>query len=176
LGTVFQRHFFEGADAMGDLIRTGIMYVAVMALIVVGTHFFKNRARVEFAPNDLSMSRSFTAGSSYPVDTSPSSIKQLKRDDIVAYWLPDEPAKSRVARIVAMEGDRIKSDAEGFYFNGTKTSFKFQKPDWRFPELRVPRGCVFVLADQPELGKDSIQTGPLPSYQIIGKLQPGMTQ
>jgi signal peptidase I len=153
------------------------MYVVIMAMICAGTYLYKHRTKVEFEQTDMSMNRSFTPGASYPVDISPCSIKQIQRNDVVAYWLPDDPDKNRVARVVAIEGDQIKCDAEGFHFNGTKTAYKFDnRPDWRFPELRVPRGCLFLLADQSDMARDSMQLGPVPFYQVIGKVTPGLKQ
>ncbi len=155
---------------MGDLIRSAIIYAAVIGLLVGGFKLYKNSTTVEIDPTDRSMSSILYPYGTYKVDTTLKRIEQLKPENVVAYWVTDQPQKARVARVLAIAGQRIAVEQGAIKVDGQDSKFTVDNKNWSFPEIRVPRGCAYVLHDVPSYGRDSVQLGPLPFSQIVGKL------
>ena len=154
---------------MTGLLQNVILYVVVIAIIVVGFKFYKNSSQAVIDPTDRSMLPAYPYGS-YKLDTSLVKTSDLKPGDVVSYWLTNAPSTYRVARVVALEGDRIEI-ADGLVkINGVASPYRLDQPDRRFPEVKVPRGCVYLLCEASAAGVDSIKLGPVPFYQVIGRL------
>ncbi len=152
---------------MQELFRTAVGYALVLGLILLGFYLYKdNRTKVEIDANDHSMNPEFGAGG-YKIDT----ISPLVVGDAVAFGTPEKPDELKVARVVALEGSRIEIDAAGKVTVDGKvnknTSTSLLKP----LDFRVPRGCAYLLVDSAGQGTDSTKLGPVPLFQIAGKLK-----
>jgi signal peptidase I len=155
-----------------ELFQTLVIYVVVIGMVLLGFHLYKtNRLSAEIDTNDQAMAPEYTPGAHKVDSTTP--LTQLKTGDAVAYSLPETPDKLRVARIVAVEGELLEFDAKGGVQVGGKAIRQvYNNPAVRPASLRVPRGCVFVLVDaQYSQALDSSRAGPIPLYQIAGKMK-----
>lgn len=83
--------------------------------------------------------------------------KNLKRGMVVAFWSPHNPELLAVKRIVAVEGDRVK----------TRGRYPFVYED-------VPVGHVWVEGDNSEkMGEESYDSnfyGPVSKSLIVGRV------
>jgi len=149
-----------------------LIKVAVVAGIVLGGFWlFKNSTRAT-VQDDKSMDPVTFPEGGYGVNTHIDRISQLKSGDVVAYHPPKNSAETRVARVIGVEGNRVEVTPDAVLVNGTPFPSKFLTAKWTIPETRVPRGCVYVLADNPFSGVDSKQFGPLPFSFVIGTVKP----
>jgi hypothetical protein len=112
----------------------------------------------------------------HSLDSRGLSIADYKVGDVVAFYMFSKPDQHRVARIVAVEGQRVEIN-KVVKVDGKATTWKLENPEWQFPEIRVPRGCVYLLSDKPgfwtttEAGiGDSTKIGPVPYCNLLGKL------
>jgi len=80
----------------------------------------------------------------------------LQRGMVVAFWSPQRPENMIVKRIIAMEGDEVRT----------------RKP-YPFPTEIVPQGHVWVEGEHPEerMSLDSNTYGPVSRSLIAGKVQ-----
>ena len=154
---------------MKNITRTLLICILIMAMIIGAFRLAKGWSEVLIKPGDLSMSPGYPPAN-YKVETSFSSILDLKQSDVVAYYLSSAPEKYRVGRIAALEGNRVKIEKGQVLINGAVSSFQLNDTFYKTPEFRVPRGCVYVLSDNPYYGVDSRHIGPIPFCQIIGRL------
>jgi signal peptidase I len=95
--------------------------------------------------------------------------------DVVMHYWPDDPRKTFVKRIVAVEGDTIRSAAGRIYRNGALLDESFISPQFRMDDtwgpIAVKRGYYFVLGDHRNDSSDSRAWGEVPKKYIIGKIQ-----
>ena len=98
-----------------------------------------------------------------------------KVGDVVMHYWPEDPSKSFVKRIVAAEGDTIRSDAGKVYRNEVLMDDSFIPPQYRMQDtwgpIVVRRGYYFVLGDHRNNSLDSRAWGEVPKKYIIGKIQ-----
>ena len=160
----------SGADNVRDTIRTIIFCAVILGAIVFGFKFSKGRAEALIEPADHSMDPAYPPGN-HRMDTSLYAVSQLRVSDVIAYWLSDNPGNYRVARVVALEGDRIKIEQGVLVVNGANTPHKVGALHLQTPEFRIPRGCVFVAADDLVYAFDSMKIGPVPFCQVYGRLR-----
>jgi len=81
--------------------------------------------------------------------------RDLHRGMVVAFWAPSDPEKLVIKRIVALEGDRVRT-----------------KAPYPFPLADVPVGHVWVEGEHPmsrERSLDSNYYGPVSKSLIVGK-------
>jgi signal peptidase I len=169
---------------VSDLIRSIIVFALVVALIVGVEQLYKfTGIRATVDANDASMAPSGFGAGGHRVRrdvNNASGFKGGEGGDVIAYWVPTKPDTHRVAHVLAVEGDRVEIERKNpsepksavqVKVNGQLTLYKIDATDWRFPEIRVPRGCVFVLADTPSQAQDSMTVGPIPFYCIMGKVK-----
>lgn len=162
---------------MGDLVRSIIGYAITIALIIGGFRLYKLQDKAYIDPNDHSMKPEEYGVGGHALTTTGLSIDDYKQGDVVAFKLFAKPDEHRVARVVAVEGQRVEVVNKQVKVEGKTTAFKVDIPDWAFPEMRVPRGCVFLISDvssfwsttEPGVG-DSMRIGPVPFYNLLGKL------
>ncbi|KAF9452433.1 LexA/Signal peptidase [Macrolepiota fuliginosa MF-IS2] len=81
------------------------------------------------------------------------SERDYNREDIVTLRSPDDPRRILIKRIVALEGDTVK----------TRTPY----PE---PEVKIPQGHVWVEGDESFRTDDSNLFGPVPAALIQSKL------
>jgi signal peptidase I len=162
---------------VGDLIRSIIGYAITIALIVGGFKFYKYQAKATIDANDQSMKAEEYPYGNYAVNNRGLSISDYRVGDVVAYYLSAKPAEHRVARIVAVEGQKVEvsQTTKLVKVDGKATTYKLDGADVSFQDWRVPRGCVFVLSDKPGFWQepgigDSTKVGPVPYYNLLGKL------
>ena len=98
-----------------------------------------------------------------------------KVGDVVMYYWPEDPSKNFVKRVVAAEGDTIRSDAGKIYRNEVLMDDSFIPAEYRMQDtwgpVTVRRGYYFVLGDHRNNSSDSRIWGEVPKKYIIGKIQ-----
>jgi len=98
-----------------------------------------------------------------------------KVGDVVMHYWPEDPSKSFVKRVVAAEGDTIRSDAGKIYRNDVLMDDSFIPDEYRMQDtwgpVTVRRGYYFVLGDHRNNSSDSRIWGEVPKKYIIGKIQ-----
>ena len=98
-----------------------------------------------------------------------------KVGDVVMHYWPDDPSKSFVKRVVAAEGDTIRSDGGKIYRNEVLMDDSFIPDEYRMQDtwgpVTVRRGYYFVLGDHRNNSSDSRTWGEVPKKYIIGKIQ-----
>lgn len=168
---------------MGDLIRSAVIYALVVALLIGVFKLLKMHERITIDPNDQSMDAQEYPNGGYRIKAGPPRAEEYKAGetcDVVAYWIPGSPDTDRVARVLALPGEKVEMERKTpgdqkspvvVKVNGKPVlRFNIDNMAWRFPEIVVPRGCLFLLADKPSVGQDSMKAGPVPYYCIRGKL------
>ncbi|KAK0491223.1 LexA signal peptidase [Armillaria novae-zelandiae] len=75
------------------------------------------------------------------------------RGDIVTLLSPTDPRRVLIKRVIAMEGDIVKT-----------------LPPYPLPEVRIPEGHVWIEGDDPYHSDDSNTLGPVPAALIEAKL------
>jgi len=150
-----------------ELIRTILIYAAVLGMILLGFYLYKeSRYKVQIDATDRSMSPEYQTGG-YSVMSG-----AIQVGDAVAFATPDKPEEWRVARVVALSGQRVEIDANGVVKVDGAASARKCDSLIRPLQFKVPSASVFILTDQPNY-VDSSKLGPVPLYQVIGKLKPG---
>jgi len=95
--------------------------------------------------------------------------------DVVMLYYPEDPDKSFVKRIVAEEGDTIRSAEGKVYRNEVLMDDSFIPEEYRMPDTWGPyvvkRGYYFVMGDHRNNSSDSRAWGEVPKKYIIGKVQ-----
>jgi signal peptidase I len=155
---------------VGDLIRSVIAFAVVVGIIIGVEKFYKAQTKATIDAADKSMEG--MANSSPHVDTTALKVSDVKAGDLVAYYVPGKPDVHRVARIAAVEGQLIESDEKRMVrIDGKSTTMKVEHKDWRISPIRIPRGCIYVMADHTQEAEDSVQFGPIPYSSVMGKIQ-----
>lgn len=79
-----------------------------------------------------------------------------------------------IKRVVAVAGDYVEFRDNKFYRNGelVKEDYLMTQKVMNYPETSfvVEEGTVFCMGDNRNLSKDSRNIGPIPIYQILGKV------
>lgn len=83
----------------------------------------------------------------------------LKRGELVAYLKPTDPSAVVLKRVAALEGDTVLVDPTGWSGDHEKTR-----------EVRIPKGHVWLLGDNPEASIDSREYGPVPIGLVKGRI------
>jgi signal peptidase I len=154
---------------MKEMINQLALFAFMLALIIGGEKLYKSRQSVSILPTDNSMSSADFPPGSYKVDNTIVEASQLKSGDAVGFRVPGEPSQQRIARVAAVEGQRISGDGKSVLVDGNP--LPFQTDGRRIPEFRIPRGCVYVLSDNFAHANDSGFFGPLASVHIIGRVK-----
>lgn len=95
--------------------------------------------------------------------------------DVVMLYYPEDPDKSFVKRVVAEEGDTIRSADGRVYRNEVPLDDAFIPEEYRSHDswgpYTVQRGYYFVMGDHRNNSSDSRSWGQVPKKYIIGKVQ-----
>jgi len=95
--------------------------------------------------------------------------------DIVMLYYPEDPEKSFVKRVVAEEGDTIRSANGRVFRNEIPLDDTFIPEEYRsydtWGPIVVRRGYYFVMGDHRNNSSDSRTWGEVPKKYIIGKVQ-----
>ena len=154
---------------MYELIRSALFYAVMLIAIILGFRLFKNSDRVTVDANDSSMN--MRAGD-YRVDTAINGVKDLGVGQKVSYFVEElDKFRERVAWVVAVEGDTVEIANKKVVVNGKESKFSTNNNNIKVREVRVPRGCVYLLAENSDLTMDSTSLGPVPFYVVRGRLQ-----
>jgi len=146
------------------------MFALLLGLIIGGEKFFKHRHAYTLSATDASMNPADFPPGSYKLDVRILDVNQIKVGDVIAFRLPGETTVERMGRVAATQGQRISSTPKvGILVDNAAPPFNTDNTRL-MPEIRVPGGCVFVVCDSPLNGTDSVNFGPLPVQQIIGKV------
>ena len=102
-------------------------------------------------------------------------LSDPRAGDVVMLYYPEDPKKSFVKRIVAEEGDTIRSVEGKVYRNEVLIDDSFIPDEYRLydtwgPEI-VRKGYYFVMGDHRNNSSDSRTWGQVPKKYIIGKVQ-----
>lgn len=106
----------------------------------------------------------------FTIDRSLVRRRKLKQGDIVAYKLTQKDA--RAARVIALAGDRVSIKNGKITVNGRsyKVSNVYVMRTMNLPEIRIPRDCVYLLADVRGKEADSWKSGPIALRNVLGKM------
>jgi signal peptidase I len=95
--------------------------------------------------------------------------------DVVMLYYPEEPEKSFVKRVVAEEGDTIRSEGGRVFRNEVLLNDDFIPEEYRSTDSWGPyvvkKGYYFVMGDHRNNSSDSRTWGEVPKKYIIGKVQ-----
>lgn len=150
------------------LFRFGLTLVLIFGL----AWFFKHSTKASIGSGDHYMSEATFPEGSYSVNTSLQSLSQYKSGDPVAYVLAGDPVK-RIGRIVGIEGQKVSISAKGVTADNQPLGSRIEiDSSIQVTDLKVPRGCAYILSDTPQNGSDSLKNGPIPFSQILGTVKP----
>lgn len=163
---------------MMDLIRSIVIYALVVVLIIGLAWLYKRSDSVTIEPTDHSLDTSGFTNGGYRIQPA-DEYKGGDGGDAVAYWVPGMPGTARVAKVLAIGGDKLEferknpADAKAglvIRINGKLERGFSTDSQERFPELVVPRGCLYLLTDKSAQSQDSVMVGPVPLYCVRGKV------
>jgi len=150
-----------------EMIINAVIYIFLLSLIVVGFNFFKGHNSISLDSNDESMRPEFSA-SGYSF-TPYKNMKDVKTGTLAAYYAPGNIDNGMFAYLVAKEGQKVALTNGKVYING-KVLDKPSELNGRLniPEIIVPKGCVFLVANKEKFA--SLKYGPLPLRHVLGKI------
>ena len=103
------------------------------------------------------------------------SFDQIKRDDIVVFWFPNNPSQSFIKRVIGLPGETIRIDSKGQLFvNGLPVDEPYlsrertQRPT-AMADTFVKQYYYFVMGDNRDASNDSRSWGLVPEKYIYGK-------
>lgn len=100
-------------------------------------------------------------------------LGKIERGDLVVFWLPGDPSKSYIKRVIGLPGDVVEIRDGVVYVNGSPLQEDYIPPQYRthesIPPVRVPAGHYYVLGDHRSASNDSRHWGTIPGQQIYGK-------
>ncbi len=161
-----------------------MVFGPLILFAIMKTFFFS-----PFLVDGDSMMPTLKSGEFFAVDRLTYQEELPKRDDIVVFYLSDDPSYYYVKRIIGIPGDHIHLEKDGVYMVDPQSSVRHKlsepfimpdpNPSPQFlsdsnelgQDFTVPNGSYFVLGDNREHSKDSrFFTEPfIPKNQLIGK-------
>ena len=143
----------------------------------------KRNLEMEMATN--SMAPTIKANSKFSVNRRAySSIRDIERWDIVAFYDPQNRDSVAVKRVVALPGEQISITAQTIFLNGrvldipTNLNVSYNNllfPPHYFsddqPSWRLSMEAIFVIGDKAKHSRDSRNYGPIVFNDIIGKVE-----
>lgn len=159
---------------MKEIVSIMLRVFLVAGIVLAGFWLYKHSTRATIELDDHSMEPvSFPEGG-YSVNTSYERLSKLKSGDVVAYRPPRDPSKVRIARVIGIEGNRIEITKKEVLVDGKPYGKRIATGEWTLPEFKVPRGCLYLLADNPFIANDSDSKalGPVPFAFVVGTVNP----
>lgn len=156
-----------------DVVYFILKYAIWIGVIVGGFYAIRHTKSVRTDSTD-DTAHPYEGGHPYWLQAETPTSANLAVNIAVAYHQPDQIDRDRIAWVAATEGQRIsiikRTDREGFVVmvDGKEGQFQPATIKNEMAEIRVPKGCVFLLARGPV--KDSLEFGPIPLRYVFGKL------
>ena len=164
----------------------------IMGVLVGPLVFFSIFRTFFFSPflvEGKSMLPTLQSGEVFLVDRLTYRAQDPVRDDIVVFWLNEDPSYFYVKRIIGVPGDQIHLEKDGVYLVDAKTSVRTKlsepflmpnpHPSEHFlsdanelgQDFTVPAGRYFMMGDNRENSKDSrfFKDPFVPHANIVGK-------
>jgi signal peptidase I len=149
-----------------------ILYHFILFLLVIGVVFgifwaYKRINSISMESIDRSMEPEYPART-YRLELPPLTANDIVVGSAVAYRVPNEADKERLAWVLAKEGQLIEARDGSLFVDGQKpnpTLAVGTNAKWSYI---VPRGCVFLLASVAVA--DSLRYGPIPIRNVKGRL------
>jgi signal peptidase I len=155
-------------DEVWAWIRT-VASAAVYAVLIVTFGF--QVARVE----GMSMAPTLEDQDRLIVNKLIYRLSSPRKGDIVMLYYPVNPDKSFVKRVIAEEGDMVRSVDGRVYVNDVPLKDDYVPNEFRshddFGPQVIPQGYYFVMGDHRNNSSDSRDWGMVPKKYIIGKVQ-----
>jgi len=157
---------------MGEAIQLVIRAVVVSAIVLLCCYLWKHKTRASIEYTDKSMDATVFPEGGYSVNTAIFKVSDVKPGDFVAYKIPKDPATVRIGRVIGTEGMRVEVTPKEVKANGIPLTKKIENGTWTMPEIKVPRGCLYILADNTTVSIDSKLMGPIPFHFVLGTVKP----
>ncbi|MFA5925908.1 MAG: signal peptidase I [Parcubacteria group bacterium] len=108
------------------------------------------------------------------------SFKELKRGDVVVFRYPKNPSVYYIKRIIGLPGEKIEisHDQVKIYNKDNPDGFILDESPYLSPSeetmgeetVNLTDQDYFVMGDNRKYSSDSRSWGPVPSYDVIGKV------
>lgn len=100
-------------------------------------------------------------------------VSKPERGDIVRFWLPDDPTKSPIKRIIGLPGETVEIREGSVFINGAKIEEPYLDPQLNDSHMSQPPRFVkphyyYVLGDNRDNSSDSRIWGLVPENYIYG--------
>ena len=153
---------------MKNWVYTILGYLLILSVIILVFKLYKWHAIIEIDATDHTMEPDYKYGG-HTLDISAQRVDQLTQGSAVAFYLPGNSVRPKVAYVVAIEGQRVAVRTGKVFVN----EHPFEPPLYglseEVPEYVVPRGCAVLMARY--VGEDSTKHGPIPMRNIWGRLK-----
>ena len=160
---------------MFEQVRKYLIYAIIFCAIIVFLVFSKNVgcARIDSNSPRIGVLKSDDVAYLDRVCLDDDELIALEYSDVLLYRTPDSKRKHFLGRLVGKPGDRINIVKGKLIRNGEKVFEDYIDSEMKFdlPEIFVPRGTVYLLADRRLLDmNESRKYGPISSRNIRGKV------
>jgi signal peptidase I len=91
--------------------------------------------------------------------------------DIVEFRFPSGSASRAIKRVVAVGGDVVRLTDDALVVNGTAIPLAGEAVRFDRQTITVPEGFYYLLGDNHPASIDSRSFGPIPSSDIVGRVQ-----
>ncbi|MCD4657046.1 MAG: signal peptidase I [Planctomycetes bacterium] len=160
---------------MFEQVKKYLIYAIIFCVIIVFLVLNKNIgcARIDSNSPRIGSLKSDDVAYLDRVSLDDDELTALEYSNVLLYRTPNSKRKHFIGRLVGKPGDRINIKKGKLIRNGEKVFEKYIDSDMKFdlPEIFVPRGTVYLLADRRLVDKnDSRKFGPISILNILGKV------
>jgi signal peptidase I len=146
----------------GEVIETVVLAV----VLFVGINVATARIRVDGS----SMEPTFYDGEYVLVNRLAYRLGSLSRGDVVIFYLPDQPKRDYIKRVIGLPGDRVEVSGREVRVNGELIQEDYIAASPTYTGVwTVPEGSAFVLGDNRNNSTDSHNWGAIPIRDIMGR-------